>query len=497
MVLTRTGYAAGWAGFSVALLAGLAAVFITTGPQVVSKISHNSTSTNYPGTKILQVFAKHAFDWSSSTTPAPLSVAAVLVKQILADKGALPHGLESAIRFGVEDGESQERVLDVHVAPVRNFISSRVLQEVENLCSGGGCDPDEADPEFGITPLHLAEFWGSSELSEFLLSMGADPEAFDSVGRQPRNMTFKTFSANSKRAADARHGPGAHPDERCEIPEVTIPLFPRLSADEIEAEENKVATVAWQESVQTALSEVRRLVSEGEPVMVRNMLPWLKSSSLGEGAHGETEPLEYPSPAAFVEAWGHRPVDVGKVPYAKNFELLNERKTLREYVAAPSDATAAADRNMEAPPPNYVFQVDTEACGEGLNLMARIVEAALPSSGDRPIICPPPRGFRGLESVHYYLGGRSSGAPFHIHSDAINLAVTGKKRWWVVTPRHAVWSRRHVREYAEERKGGPRGGSGVGGEEAPMECVQHGGDLVYVPGEWGHGVINLDDDTFG
>ena len=145
--------------------------------------------------------------------------------------------------------------------------------------------------------------------------------------------------------------------------------------------------------------------------------------------------------------------------------------------------------------------MDVEACSEGRDLLGRIVEAALPSSGERPIVCPPASGLRGLESVHYYLGGKMTGAPFHIHSDALNLAVSGKKRWWLVTPRDAVWSRRHIQEYVEGGKGGPDGG-GVSGEgkgvaERPMECVQRAGDMVYVPGDWGHAAMNIEDDTFG
>lgn len=473
-------HAVGRIAFLVPLIAVLFGVNIGAPHLVENRHSCTVQNDNTCGS-ILQVFAKHSLDYSSSTTPAPLSETAVLVKKILADRNALPEGLESAIRLDRE-GDSQKSVVDVHVAPVRDFISSLVLREVEKLCRERWCDPNEADPDFGTTPLHLAEFWGSSELTEYLLSLGANPETFDSVGRQPRNMSFRAFSDNSKRAAKARLAPGAHRDERCEIPEVTIPLFPQLRSDEIETgEENLAAAEEWQKSAQAALSEVRRLVSEGEPVMVRNMLPWLQMTS--------GKPLEYPSSAAFVEAWGHRPVDVGSVPYAKNFQLHNARMTLKDYITATSAASCAESSNPETCAPDYVFQIDTEACGEGRDLMGRIVESALPSSGERPIICPAPSGLRGLESVHYYLGGRWSGAPFHFHSDAINLSVSGRKRWWMVTPRHAVWSRRHVREYAEEGKGGP--------QEVPMECVQRGGDLVYVPGEWGHGVINLEDDTFG
>ncbi len=463
------------------------------------------TNSSSGGSSILTVFAREAFDWSSSTTPAPLSATAVLVKAVLGGRTSVPGlRLEEAVVFGSNSDSDDGGVVDVRVGPVRDVISARILSKVKELCASSGtgstpCDPNEADPEFGTTPLHLAELWGSSELAEYLKSLGASPETFDTVGRQPRNMTFKAFNANSKKAADARlPSPGSVPamsaadlqDMRCEIPEVTIPLFPSVTAEKPqEAEEQRQQ---WQQSALSALAEVRRLVSEGEPVMVRNVIPWLQQEQQAK--------LQFPDASTFADAWGHRPVDVGGVPYAKNFDLLNERTTLKGYVTSAAAAAAAGgdgdggDRKDPAArlPPNYVFQVDTEACVEGRELLGRIVEGALPSSGAKPIVCPPPSGLRGLESVHYYLGGKWSGAPFHIHSDALNLAVSGKKKWWVVTPRSAVWSKRHIWEYAEGGKGGP-----AGSEDQPMECVQRGGDLVYVPGDWGHAAMNLEDGTFG
>lgn len=478
----------GWVGLVVASAAVIGGFFLGT-PQLLFSAAEN--------TSILTIFAREAFDWSSSTTPAPLSATAVLVKAVLAGKSSVAEfGLENAV-LSAPASDGKASIVDVRVGPVRDLISARILRKIRQLCessdTSSSCDPNEADPEFGTTPLHLAELWGSTELVEYLLSIGASPDTFDTVGRQPRNMTFKAFSANSKKAADARlppPGSASTPaadlqDKRCEIPEVTIPLFPPATADKPAVTEQQ--RQQWQESALAALSEVRRLVSEGEPVMVRNVVPWLQKQ--------QTEQLRFPDASAFAEAWGTRPVDVGGVPYAKNFDLFNERTTLKDYIQSTAGAAAAADRQDPAAPrvpPNYVFQVDTEACVEGRELFGRVVDAALPSSGGKPIVCPPPSGLRGLESVHYYLGGQWSGAPFHIHSDALNLAVSGKKKWWVVTPRSAVWSRRHIREYAEEGKGGPGGH-----EDLPMECVQHGGDLVYVPGDWGHAAMNLEDGTFG
>ncbi|CAN0453273.1 unnamed protein product, partial [Scytosiphon promiscuus] len=107
--------------------------------------------------------------------------------------------------------DGKEQVLEVEVAPVIDFVSSGILEKVKQLCSssssspdGVSCDPNETDPAFGTTPLHLAELWGSRDLVEYLLSIGANPELYDSAGRQPRDMAYSDFTASSKEAGAAR-----------------------------------------------------------------------------------------------------------------------------------------------------------------------------------------------------------------------------------------------------------------------------------------------------
>ena len=144
----------------------------------------------------------------------------ILSGEILAGKTAVPAGLENAV-ITVLDDDGTEQVLEVEVAPVIDFVSSQILKQVKHLCSplsstpgGVSCDPNETDPAFGTTPLHLAELWGSRDLVDYLLSIGANPELYDSAGRQPRDMAYSDFTANSKKAGAARHPEGAIPDDR-------------------------------------------------------------------------------------------------------------------------------------------------------------------------------------------------------------------------------------------------------------------------------------------
>lgn len=468
-------------------------------------------------TTILEIFARRAFDWQNSTTPAPLSLTASLTKVVLAGRANETPGLaDTAVSRCDRAGE----ILDVRVASVRDFVSRRILEDVKNLCdSARGCDPNEVDPEFGITPLHVAQFWGASDLVDYLTSLGASHDILDNVGRQPRNMTFPTFSKFSKMVGRRKLQPDADAHDRCEIPEVVIPLRPSHALHASSTREDDVQIEEWRQATEKALSEVRRLTSEGEPVMVRNVLPWLLST-MNQGQDDRPASLKYTNASSFVQAWAHRHVDVGHLPYARNFNLVSEHMTLGDFFAETKWAQPTAPQGecilegrVPVPeetyrqPPRYVFQVDPEACVEGKELFEEVISAALPSSGDKPLICPPATGLLGLESVHYYLGGKGTGAPHHVHSDALNLIITGRKKWWVLTPRHAVWSRRHILEYAEHGEGGAWRDSGEAGEEElrdtldddlhPMECVQGAGDLVYVPADWGHAALNLEDGTFG
>ena len=85
------------------------------------------------------------------------------------------------------------------------------------------------------------------------------------------------------------------------------------------------------------------------------------------------------------------------------------------------------------------------------------------------------------------------------------MVVAGRKRWYWVTPRATMWTRRHIQEYTGENKGRPwkdfaalQGDiSGQDEAEQLMECVQRPGDMMYTAGGWGHTSMFIDDNTFG
>ena len=214
----RTGRRSGLVAVASAAIVGLLASGSRAAAEVSEETCRSGSTTS--NETVLSIFAREAFDRSNRVAVGPTRTTEILSGEILAGKTAVPAGLENAV-ITVLDDDGTKQVLDVEVAPVIDFVSSRILRAVEELCSssssppgGVSCDPNETDPAFGTTPLHLAELWGSRDLVEYLLSIGANPELYDSAGRQPRDMAYSDFAASNKKAGAARHPEGAHLDDR-------------------------------------------------------------------------------------------------------------------------------------------------------------------------------------------------------------------------------------------------------------------------------------------
>jgi ribosomal protein L16 Arg81 hydroxylase len=54
-----------------------------------------------------------------------------------------------------------------------------------------------------------------------------------------------------------------------------------------------------------------------------------------------------------------------------------------------------------------------------------------------------------------------------------------------------LYSRKHIKRWLDEDY------EGLAEAEKPLECIQRPGDVIYVPLDWGHAVINLEENTFG
>jgi hypothetical protein len=82
-------------------------------------------------------------------------------------------------------------------------------------------------------------------------------------------------------------------------------------------------------------------------------------------------------------------------------------------------------------------------------------------------------------AIQYYVGPPGSGAPSHWHCDAWNALAYGRKRWFLNDPTQAMFSKQPVSEFAR-----------AGAASNLRQCVQHAGDVMFVPCGWGHAVLN-------
>lgn len=206
--------------------------------------------------------------------------------------------------------------------------------------------------------------------------------------------------------------------------------------------------------------EVKRLVREGEPLIIRGV---------GRGPEKTLDEL--------VEKFGDRQVRVGAVPYADYFGMDIKHLTLREFV----EQSVKGDDNGKLP--LYVFAKENSINAEYYDFLAGIVKEAFPV----PDLFADPDAL-GVSALHFALGRNGSGAPMHIHSDALNYVVTGSKRWFILPPQDAIYSRKHISDWVRnDLENTPL---------KPLECVQNAGDAIYVPFDWAHAVINQGDFTF-
>ena len=87
----------------------------------------------------------------------------------------------------------------------------------------------------------------------------------------------------------------------------------------------------------------------------------------------------------------------------------------------------------------------------------------------------------------FYLGGPGSGSPLHIHKDAFNTLMYGKKRWFLISPASALYSTVPISTWVVNTSlEGPKAPKGL------QMCTQNAGDVLYIPHGWAHGVLNLE-----
>ncbi len=162
-----------------------------------------------------------------------------------------------------------------------------------------------------------------------------------------------------------------------------------------------------------------------------------------------------------------------EIPYAESFGYTTSQKTSakafmtkikqfqEDYQHLPLDTV---------PSPTYIF----ETVSPGSVLLQEL--------RDIPILDENITHISPLKT-QFYLGPPLSGAPVHFHRNAWNVLIYGQKRWFLYPPDKAYYSKEPVWSWWRTRYS-------LSPPDA-LECVQHPGDLMFVPDMWGHAVINL------
>lgn len=486
----------------MSLSPGAAVSFVSVLVAVVALVLTRLLPASAPpnratGVDLLRAIADGQFNWGASTTDVPISAVSVHMKALLSrDASSLPSILHDLVPSSssssststtsseTSSSTTSSKISDgdtLPMQPVRQRLHVARLDRIEQLCGPSSsqtgadsgttpttdkqrrCDFNQRDPEYGLTPLHLAAAVNDHALTAYLMAHGADPSLYDHVGRQPRNLSYTHFIRNARLAKLA--------GDDCDVPIVDFRPSTGSDANDVKA----------------AIRETRRLVSEGEPVLLR-------------GAYSHYASSEEWQVDGFIAQFENVPVRVGAVPYARGFNLSTADMSLGEYYRR-------FVRNAEAPNV-YVFNKHRGISSPGYHVLLRLLEEAFPmvpkqdkkaDDSDSDSIAETglfihPNKTGHLDGIHYFFGRKGSGAPFHVHADAVNAAIHGDKHWFILTPGRSVYSRKPVRDWMENDL--PRLME-TDPDNVPLQCVQRAGDVIYIPLDWAHAVHNLHENTFG
>ena len=178
--------------------------------------------------------------------------------------------------------------------------------------------------------------------------------------------------------------------------------------------------------------------------------------------------------------------EVSEIPYGSDFGLdpsVEQPMTLQDFLAPKRRKKLTETEELQKH--MYFFvAVDNVSQPELSQLFAKTLGLKLGG----PLTFPVESQYFHITTLQFAVGHHGSGSPMHFHQDAVNLLLTGRKRWWLQAPSCAAMSRLHPLN------------ADVGCEAQRCygtACVleQDVGDVLYVPDMWGHAVLNLEPHT--
>ena len=347
-------------------------------------------------------------------------------------------------------------------------------------------DVDAAD-RFGTTALHFAAFHGDNRAVEWLLERGAaidrrtlsdnySPVQYAAL--RDYQATVDLLLARGAAAADvaeiaphmngyAADGGDERPRHRAPEPAQPHPFY----------DASRVETGGWHADVASELDIshcdidrrsnlskaefVEQYLKPGRPVIITDALE--DHASLREWTR-----------EGFVRKFGKTPFSVMENVDGRP---RTSQMTLAEYVRW-------LDEHAGEPMPSYVFDGYYEDAAP----------AILRDSGRKPSSSRTNLRYREpyFDDFNYFtyqlvLGPAYAGANPHFHHTTWNGLVFGRKRWMVWPPARSFYSAKHPHRWFTEDY------ETVKALNPPLECIQERGDLFFIPDQWGHMVINLND----
>ena len=100
-----------------------------------------------------------------------------------------------------------------------------------------------------------------------------------------------------------------------------------------------------------------------------------------------------------------------------------------------------------------------------------------------PTILNPNQTHISITDIYFHLGPAFSGMPPHFHRSSWNLLMYGHTRWFLYPPPSATYVKLNAWDWWLANQKKDRAGA--------MECVQHPGDILFVPDMWGQASVNL------
>lgn len=187
-----------------------------------------------------------------------------------------------------------------------------------------------------------------------------------------------------------------------------------------------------------------------------------------------------------IAQYGQIDIDAGYIPYGEIFGTKYGRASFLEFFSymddSRADVEAEAARLEEKKDGRENAETGKERVDPLLSYYAQnvpvyafdatILENELRDDFDHPAFfsphrpstpptaTTPPTGFTHLPKVHQFImGPQGSGAPIHLHCDAFNGLVYGRKMWWLLPPDISFYSNEHpapwlLDYFREQAKGG-------------------------------------------